>query len=1000
LAGWCAGALRTLLLLCAGVATIGYARNIEPASFASTGPLDSLELLSLKHSVFSPREGAPGGIRALAQTPDGILWVATAVGLFRYDGARFDMSVSDRLPSPSVSSLLGEPNGDLWIGYTFGGVSLLRDGQLTRFDKSQLPAGTVVQFFRSSDGILWVATSTGLAKLTGSRWTPVGAVDGYPAEGPYWMGEANGQFLVLTPTANLSLAPHAARFEREPRSVAEQARYGVRGYSSWRPDLSHTAANEPGQTLIDSAGVLWVSDFQSLVRYRWKDRNSAIPTSDSFSTAEGLSGEVNTFFEDREGNIWAGTEKGLDRFEVPKLERLPVRQPLLHPLLIAGENNELWVGQARGEVFRFNGRAIPIPSLGDSVVAASRAHDGSVWVAGASGLFHYTRGAVDKIPLPTNIAAAAGLSLFQALAALGDDEIWLSVAKFGLLRWKNGEWDKPPAGLPTGAAIRLQVDARDRLWLTFPDNEIAILAHGQLTRLSASNGLAVGNVLALDVRAQHAWIAGDLGVQLLVGERFTPLRGVDGTNFRVASGILETQAGELWINAARGVYRIPKENVARVLSGTEKPVDFELFDWHDSLESPASVVRPGPTLLQTGDGHIWISREQDVWSVDPDHIRRNPVAPIVAIEGVVSAGTTYSPAAPVDLPRNGRNIRIDYTAALMRDPERVRFRYRLVGVDDDWQDAGQRRQAYYTNLNPGRYTFRVMAANCDGVWSRNSAELRLNVLPAFYERLWFRALCVVAAAALFLLIFFIRLAQVHGRYRLRLQERHAERERIARDIHDTLLQGIQALLFRLQVWELNPSVPEPLRQEISKVITQSIAIVVEGRERILMLRRTQAKPAELRQALMAIANEESSDGAPTVSIHVKGIADALTTDAFEQLVDIGREAIRNAYAHALAKHVTVTLCYRRQSLSMSVTDDGKGIDASTLQGSGGKGHFGLIGMSERARQLHAQFRIEKNNPSGTRIMVVVPARTAYRKIRSWQWRAGNGALNDASPMFE
>jgi signal transduction histidine kinase len=342
---------------------------------------------------------------------------------------------------------------------------------------------------------------------------------------------------------------------------------------------------------------------------------------------------------------------------------------------------------------------------------------------------------------------------------------------------------------------------------------------------------------------------------------------------------------------------------------------------------PASVVRPGPTLLQTGDGHIWISREQDVWSVDPDHIRRNPVAPIVAIEG-------------------------------------------------------------------------VMAANCDGVWSRNSAELRLNVLPAFYARLWFRALCVVAAAALLLLIFFIRLAQVHSRYRLRLQERHAERERIARDIHDTLLQGIQALLFRLQVWELNPSVPGALRQEISKVITQSIAIVVEGRERILMLRRTQAKPAELRQALTAIAHEESSDGPPTVSIHVTGIAAALTTDAFEQLVDIGREAIRNAYVHAQAKHVMVTLSYSRQSLSMSVTDDGKGIDASTLQRSGGTGHFGLIGMSERARQLHAQFRIEKNNPSGTRIMVVVPARTAYRKIRSWQWRAGNGALNDASPIFE
>jgi signal transduction histidine kinase len=264
------------------------------------------------------------------------------------------------------------------------------------------------------------------------------------------------------------------------------------------------------------------------------------------------------------------------------------------------------------------------------------------------------------------------------------------------------------------------------------------------------------------------------------------------------------------------------------------------------------------------------------------------------------------------------------------------------------------------------------------------------------SRLWFKALCVLAAAALLVLIFFIRLAQVHARYRMRLKERHAERERIARDIHDTLLQGIQALLFRLQIWELNSGVPEPMRREISTVVTQATAIIVEGRERILMLRRTEAKPDELRQALSAIAGEESIDELPGVSIQVTGIAAALTTDAFEQLVDIGREAIRNAFVHAQAKQITVTLSYRRQSFSMVVTDDGKGIDASTLQASGATRHFGLVGMSERARQLHAQFRIEKNNPSGTRIIVVVPAQTAYRKRRNWPWRGTTAASSDSS----
>jgi ligand-binding sensor domain-containing protein len=260
--------LDTLLLLWVAVATIAHAHAGDLASFAPSAPLDRLEVLSLRHSVFSAREGAPGGIFALAQTRDGMLWIGTAVGLFSYDGARFGTSVSDRLPSPSVSSLLAEPGGELWIGYTFGGVSLLRDGQLTNFDKHQLPPGSVRQFFRGSGGVLWASTTTGLAKLTGSRWTPVGAAEGYPAEAPNWIGSANGKFLVLTPTANLSLAPHMARFEREPASVAEQARYGVRATSSWRPDLEHTPASEPFQTLLDSSGTLWVSGRQSLLRYR------------------------------------------------------------------------------------------------------------------------------------------------------------------------------------------------------------------------------------------------------------------------------------------------------------------------------------------------------------------------------------------------------------------------------------------------------------------------------------------------------------------------------------------------------------------------------------------------------------------------------------------------------------------------------------------------------------------------------------------------------------
>jgi signal transduction histidine kinase len=389
-------------------------------------------------------------------------------------------------------------------------------------------------------------------------------------------------------------------------------------------------------------------------------------------------------------------------------------------------------------------------------------------------------------------------------------------------------------------------------------------------------------------------------------------------------------------------------------------------------------------MMQTPDRHLWISRSEGVWTIDPAHIARNPVAPIVSIEDLSCNGTHYDVGSSVTLASGSRNLQIGYTAALLTHPERVRFRYRLLGVDEGWQEAGQRRQAYYTNLSPGPYEFQIMAANEDGVWSRSSAVLKFKVVPAFYQRLGFKIVAGIVVLSLLALAFFMRLGQLHRRYRREVEMRHAERERIARDLHDTLLQGAQALLFRVHMWEEERGVPESLRAEMAAVSHQTKAMIIEGRERIVKMRRSDANPADLVDSLTVMGSESAVEEGPKFEVRVTGDPRILTVDTKEQLLDIAREAVRNAYQHAAAARVEVHLEYRKRSLIMRITDNGQGFNCDAAARRGESRHFGMKGMRERAQQLGAEFRIHSEIDFGTRIEVIVPARVAFRDTL-WKW---------------
>lgn len=352
---------------------------------------------------------------------------------------------------------------------------------------------------------------------------------------------------------------------------------------------------------------------------------------------------------------------------------------------------------------------------------------------------------------------------------------------------------------------------------------------------------------------------------------------------------------------------------------------------------------------------------------------------IAAPTAVFCSGSHHVGTSEVELPHRRRHLQIECTAGSPTQPERVRFHDRLHGVDEGWQ-------ARCRSLNPAPHKFQVTAANDNGVWSKANAALRFRMPPTLYQRLGFKIGAGAAVCVLLSFLFFLRLKQLHKRYRREVEARHAERERFARDIHDTLLQGVQALLFRLQMWEDNAQVPESLRIELATVTRQTKSIVLEGRKRILTIRRTNAPSTDLAEALGMIGHEAADAQMLAFKVDVTGDPITLTVQAEEQLLDIAREAVRNACLHAMATQIVVTLEYRRRSLGMIIADDGQGFDPRTAQERARTMHFGLLGMRERARQLGAQFRVRTSRNLGTRVEVIVPAKTAFPRTFRWPWQ--------------
>jgi signal transduction histidine kinase/ligand-binding sensor domain-containing protein len=972
-----------------------------------------LSLQQLNHKGWTVAEGAPGAIYAITQTTDGTLWVAGPSGLSRFDGIRFVRHEGTLgLPGQTdITALAAGPDGSLWMGFVLGGVSVLKSTGVFHYgEKEGLPSGTVNNIVMDADGVPHAATSQGLYRFQDGRWQHISVVANDPAA-RIWaaMADRGGTFWIVTNGHVLARRPGADRFEevaprKNPRRVSPKALAAdplgrmwvlnlnqmgaivrIDGQGEQRegalPEVIHLdTSTNPGMA-FDRDGNLWVGG-AAVRRFAatalTADMGSALGSMEQFTLADGLTGEsVNCFFEDREGNMWVGTYSGLDRFSHSNVIR--VGSTHTFGAAVAGDDGAVWVS----DVDTGPGPRYPLLEVRKGVVigksraphftSAYRAKDGSIWFGGRSGIVQLHGGQFgQRIPLPEREAV-------QTMIEDRSGAMWVSISRKGLFRYYRGSWsnDGPRHGGPRATPMAAAADSSGRLLFGYRGDRITRIDGSTKETFGKAHGLDVGNVTAIAVRDSNVWIGGDRGIAHFDGARFTPVLSDPGREFTGVSGIVAPANGDLWLNGNVGIVHLARDQLERAIRDPAYRVQPEIFDRLDGLRGYARQVRPSPSAFEGTDGRIWFATQVGLVGIDPKHIKRNPTPPPVTAWAINGRSVQFPTAPLTRFPMHTTNVRIEYTAASLSVPERVRFRYRLQGVDKDWQNAGDRREATYTNLGPGQYVFHVIASNHDGVWNKTGASVAFRIAPAFYQTRWFYGLCVLVGLAFLWVLYQARIRQVSAHLHARLEERLAERERIARELHDTLLQSVQGLVLRFRAAVSRLPQGEPARSPLENALERADGVLAEARDRVKQLRTSSDPDLDISQAIAAWAEELVTPQTAAFRSTVVGIPRAVHPIVREEALYIAREALTNAFRHAEARQIEAEVSYGASEVQIRVRDDGRGIDGDVLRAGGKEGHWGLLGMRERARKVRGTLTVWSKPNAGTEVDLRLPAHVAY-----------------------
>jgi len=989
--------------------------------------LDPHRLMSqYGHTAWRTQDGLVNLPGAITQTTDGYIWIGVSGGILRFDGVKFapwSPPSGQSLPSSGISYLLGSRDGSLWIG-TYGGLARFKDGKL--FDFANQPGGPgISSIIEDHAGRIWVTRyrvrhgEGSLCQVAGNDLRCYGEKDGNP--GKYGIGlteDTNGsiwfacQMLCRWATGAFSVSFKEQLTKPAGDGVVEVVAgpsaslwtsldgtgpgLGVRYYSNGKwssysvPGFNGDAVRS--HTLfVDRNKTLWVgTDSEGL--YHIHDGFA-----DHYGSAEGLSGNsVASIYEDSESNLWIATDKGLDLFRDSPVVTFSSSEELAgseFTSVLALENGSVWVGSKGALNIIRGGRVSAIKAghdlPGQNIDSMFEDQSGRVWLGVGRRLMAYQHGHFVEIK-KLDGSPFGDIGGTPAITEDREGNIWANVVSSSqrrLLRIRNERVQEEIPLDPVVAEVGYLAADRDAgIWLGDRSDKLVRYRKNGKKVISLASGDRSFGTHSLVVASDNAvWAATNKGLYRWKDGRLSLLdsrNGLPCSNF--LSAIVDNY-GSLWLNASCGILKIPAADFANWLRQPDSKVSVRAFDQFDGAHASGNALQPN--AAKSPDGRLWFVGSQFVQMIDPSRSYVNPIPPPVHIEEIVADKKDYSPQADLRLAPGPHDIEIRYTALSFTLPQRVRFRYMLQGQDKGWQDPGTRREAFYSNLAPGPYRFHVIACNSDGVWNETGAELTFVVSPAYYQTLWFRVLFTLAVAATLWCLYLLRLRQATAQIQARLGERMDERERIARELHDTLLQGFQGLMLRFQaVMEEIPD-NQPARHKMEKVLERADEVLLEGRDRVSKLRVEAKQGEDLSQAITLCGEELARGHSAEFSMAIVGVPQPVDSVVYDDAYRIGREALVNAFEHSNASRIEGEITYDAVRLRLSIRDNGDGIDQEILM-SGRSGHWGISGMRERAHNIGGQLNIWSNHGAGTEVELVISARVAYRrdaKRLRWTW---------------
>ena len=953
--------------------------------------------------------GFPGGpVYAITQTADGYLWIGAEKGLVRFDGLTFRLldPGSEVGAGPAVLGVAGAPDGSLWA--RLRGTALVRyhAGRFQNILRDVGPPESVVSaMIRGRDDAMLLATlARGAIAYRSGRFAAVATTKAMPSssfvisiaeasDGNIWLGTRDAGLLRVQ-------GERVSRYTERlpdlkincllPGNAGEVWIGTDRGVGRWN-GTEITSSGVPTalqQTtalnmIRDRASNIWIAaGSRGLLRL---SRNGSV------QTASEAGWSVATVFEDRDGNVWIGTDRGLERWRDPVFTTYSAAQGMPADAagpLYADESGRVWFGPSSGGLFWIRNGVVTEArqaGLGDDVVYSIHGGDGELWVG-------RQRGGVTRLRLHGDAIEAERFTERQGLAQDNvfaihrsrDGAVWAGTLSGGASLFKGGRFAtyNTGNGLPSNTVASILEASDGTMWFGTP-NGLAAFSRGGWRTYATGDGLPSNdiNVLFQD-RMGVIWVGTAKGIAIVEPGRVRPVRtaaaGLQGSIL----GFADDRGGSLWITAVDRVLRVDR---AALLNDVLQHGDVREYGVADGLLGVESVKRHR-ILVTDSIGRVWFALSRGLSVADPSRadVRGQPA--ITLVEQMTADGAQVDVHGPIRIPSSRRRLAVTYAGLSLSVPERVRYRYRLDGFDSDWSDPVAERQAVYTNLAPGHYRFRVIASNSDGVWNGTEAAMPFEIRATFWQTSWFQLSAVVLSGLAGLGLYRLRVRQVARQLSTRFEERLAERTHIAQELHDTLLQGFVSASMQLHVAVDRLPEDSPAKPSLRRVLDLMGKVIDEGRNAVRGLRSSSSAPHELEQAF-AGAQQEVGVSDAAYRVIVEGRPRSLKPIIRDEVYRIGREALVNAFRHSGATHIEIELEYGPKELSVFVRDDGRGVQPEVLE-AGSEGHWGITGMRERAQRIGGSLRIRSRAAAGTEVELRIPALVAFEPQASrWPWAA-------------